>query len=165
MFSVLGSAAIGSLLAAVVVLAKGLEDALDSNVTRWTLHDNRFALAVLVVASIVAWFHVRVYLAERNDYEPAGEQHLPQPPKRVVLATPDIDLARELESTTGISAVVWHRNDQVHAPAIDLARLGAQITSQSGDELVVVIGADGPLVIPVDANSISCASGDLRPCR
>ena len=165
-FSVLGAAAAASLLAAVLVLAKGLEDLLDSNLSRWTVHDNRYAAAVLAAASGVAWFHGRIYRSERDDYEPGTASGEPEQQKRVILVTPDgVELARDLESTAGISAVVWHRNDDVHAPAIDLELLGRQIAAQPGADLVVLIGDDGPLIIPVDGEFVEQGFGDLRPCR
>jgi hypothetical protein len=80
--------------------------------------------------------------------------------------TPDgAALARDLESETGISTVVWHRTDDVHAPAIDFELLGQQIAAQSGDDLVVLIGDDGPVIIPVDGEFVEQGFGDLRPCR
>ncbi len=168
LFSIFGIGGLAVLIAVLAVLTSVFEDLLDGTVDRETLQDNRVGVAVVLAVTGVAWYHFRVYRAERPDYEPPPPPPPPPPTKRVVLVSPQPgDLARELAEATGASVVPWHRTDLAGPPSSALDELSQLIADRSEQDLLVVVGDDGPVVIPfVSALGVSGPPGPLdRPDR
>ncbi len=152
LFTLFGVGGLLVLVSAVAVLFTTIEDVLDGSLSRQTLHDDRVGLAILATVTAAAWYHYRVYRSERPG---AGRPAAPPEPiepdlpgRRVVLVAADHPgLARHLAETSGASVVHWHRTDHQEGP-IDIVDLDRQLTDRADDDVLVILGADGPIVIP-----------------
>ncbi len=159
LFTLFGVGGLLVLVSALAVLFTTIEDVLDASLSRQTLHDDRVGLAILLTVTGMAWYHYRIYRAERTearaDRRPA-ERHptgSTRPERRVVLvASNHSRLARHLAETSGASIVHWHRTDHEDGP-VDVPDLDRQLTERADEDLLVILGADGPIVIPFFDNS------------
>ncbi len=149
LFALFGSAAVAILVSFIATLGNSLEDLLNSNLSRSTLHDNRYSLAVIVAVTQVAWFHGRLYLAERLEGQP--EPPAPAPTvdieHHVVVVTGEALDARELSVMLGADVEVWQR-ESFSAP-IDIGALRLRIAQEPSPDLLVIAGPRGCDVIPV----------------
>ncbi|MDH3299430.1 MAG: DUF5671 domain-containing protein [Acidimicrobiia bacterium] len=151
LFTLFGVGGLLVLISALALLFTTIEDVLDGTLSRRTLHDDRIGLAILLTVTGVAWYHYRIYRADRK----TGERPPPTKPpekavhdRRVVLvASNHSRLARHLAETSGASVVHWHRTDHEEGP-VDVVDLDRQLIDRADEDLLVILGADGPIVIP-----------------
>lgn len=158
LFSLFGIGGVAVLIAVLAVLTSAFEDLLEGTIDRDTFHRNRVGLAVILAVTGVAWYHFRVFRAERADYVPSPPPpptvDAAQPPRRVVLVSPGTtDRAQELARSTGAQVVHWHRADQPLGLEPDLDELRALLAGHPGQDLLVLLGPGGPTVVPLVGTS------------
>lgn len=167
LFGLMGVAAVIALLTLVFLV---LEDALAGQVDAETLRQTRFAVGVLVTASLLSAYHWTVFRADRalapevaargpsahagapaeaDAQAPQATQTDAAPTPRWVLlvGVQDPEVARALEERTGARAQLLTRTDGAAPWSVD-ALVDAVEAAPTGD-LVVVAGPDGLQVLPV----------------
>ncbi len=151
LFTLFGVGGLMVLISSLAVLFTTIEDALDGSLSRQTIHDDRVGLAVLLTVTGVAWYHFQVYRAERPDVERAIRDRSGEPTfrRRVFLVSAgDADLACHLTDVSGMPVVHWQRTDHVATGPVDIDDLDRRLADQSSDDVLVLLGPDGPTVIP-----------------
>ena len=164
LFTLFGVGGFLVLVGTLAVLFTTIEDVLDGSLSRQTLHDNRVGLAILLTVTGMAWYHYRVYRAERPTVEQraAGrvtpEPAEPQPVDRrvVLVAANHSRLARHLATTSGASVVHWHRTDHEEGP-VNIDDLDRQLAGQADNDVLVILGSEGPMVIPFVSDEAGAA--------
>ncbi|WP_131104313.1 DUF5671 domain-containing protein [Ornithinimicrobium sufpigmenti] len=154
LFGLMGLAAVIALLTLVYLV---LEDALAGQLDAETLRRIRFAVGVLVTASLLSAYHWTVFRADRAlapeettaSATAGGRQDRESLDRRVLLVGADApDVVAELARRTGAQARLVVRADDGAAPWSLDDLVGALDAAPAGD-LVVVAGADGLQVLPV----------------
>lgn len=139
------------LVSLISVLVVGLEDLLDGTFGGETIRSFRVGLSLVATVTGVAWYHLGVYRSDRDALIALGPAPPPPPTRHVVLIVPrDTTLAEELTIATGADLESWYRTDQTTMPDIDLEQLAAQIEASDARDILVVIGSDGPTVVPFE---------------
>lgn len=150
-YGAIGSSAIAAIIAGLVFLQFAVEDVLDGATSWDTLQDHRYAIATLITVAAVSWYHVSVFRAERHEYEvqpppPTGLHH----PRHIIVLGGDVSDLASIGSKLGAQIEYWHRTDRADQHVPDTAALLDQITVADGDEMLVLIGDDGPILIPFE---------------
>ena len=144
LFGVIGVVAVIALLTGVYL---ALEDVLADGVSAETLRSVRFALAILVAASVVSGYHWSVFRDDRRHAQTRADPV--RPPGHVLLVGPaDAAVARAVAERTASTVELRRRLDD-SAPwsvdavvaAIESARAGA--ASEEGTDLIVLSAPDG----------------------
>ncbi|MCP3934764.1 MAG: hypothetical protein GY708_05255 [Actinomycetia bacterium] len=166
-----GASVAAAIIAFIGLLTTSLEDVLDGNLSRTTLHDARVPIAVLMSVSGVAWYHLRLYArehrsaasAEGGDLSPAILETdadlarlttTPEPtPVRVAVAAPaGVDLGPAYRLVPGAVWHVWTRTDTLPGAQLDTEEFASEVADLPGSDLVVIVDSDGGVdVIPVEA--------------
>ncbi|QFG68310.1 DUF5671 domain-containing protein [Ornithinimicrobium pratense] len=153
LFGLMGLAAVIALLTLVYFL---LEDGLAGQLDAETLRRTRFAIGVLVTASLLSAYHWTVFRSDRGlvpevrtGSSAAEGQASDRGDRRVLLVGAEgPDIVAELARRTGSRAQLVVRADDGAAPWSVDALVQAVDAAPAGD-LVVVAGTDGLQVLPV----------------
>lgn len=149
-------AALGALVTAVYLL---FEDLFAGSLGLATLRGMRFALGVLVPATLVAGYHAVLLRAERGAVQGGQHRH----PRSVVLVGPrDAHLASQVSRVIGASVDSWPRTD-VEEPAWSVADVAALVGAYPGQDVLVVSGPDGLRALPVQRRGPHAAPVEDRP--
>ena len=147
LFGVVGIVAVVALLVGVYLL---LEDVLGDGFDGETARRTRFALGILVSATLVSAYHWNVFRSDR--------EHAPAPVAAPAAAVPrghvllvgaaDATVADELARRTGATVQLVRRTDEGALPwSVD--DLVAAVDGDARGDLVVISEAEGLRVIPV----------------
>ncbi len=142
LFGVGGAIAMAGL---IITLTQSLTNLLDGTFGEQTVRDVRVPLGMLVAVSGLAWYHLRVYRAERGEHASAPRR------REVVLVSSDVEgLAEQLAAASGARVVQWYRSDAIGATPIDVEQLVHTIADSPADHLLVIQGSDELEVVPFD---------------
>lgn len=156
LFGAIGVVAVIALLTGVYLL---LEDVLAKGFSAETLRSTRFALGILISASVVSVYHWTVFRADRAHGQPDTPA---QVPGHVLLVGPaDPTIAREVAERTASTVELRQRlGDEVPPWSVDAvvaavaaARADVDLRAETGPgsaaDLIVIAAPAGPQVIPV----------------
>ena len=153
LLGIVGAAVLVALVNLTILLFRLLEATLDGDLSRQTVQDSRWPIALLLAAVAAGVYH---WLVFREDQRFAREAELPPAPAGpgeivLLVAGASEPLARALEQQLGARVRVWQRLDQ-QAPATLLSdeqieRLLAQIRAISGERVAVICDANGEIAI------------------
>ncbi|MCB0991581.1 MAG: hypothetical protein KDB16_11415 [Acidimicrobiales bacterium] len=152
-FALFAASLVTCVVSFIVLLAIGLTDLFEGRFSMDTLHQARGAIAVVASVAMVAWYHVRLWLAEHDRWTVAdevaavslaGRRHL----MLVAPAGTDVELLAGY-----VPGATWHvlvRTDVAAARPPDVSAFCSQVGHVAGDAVVVVEGDGGVDVIAVD---------------
>lgn len=159
LFGAIGVVAVIALLAGVYLL---LEDVLANGFSAETLRSTRFALGILVSASVVSGYHWTVFRADRahgQDLETAvGSQPATPAPARgqvLLIGHADPTIVRDIAKRTGSTVELRQRlGDEVPPWSVDavvaaVVAARAEVDPGGAADLIVIAAPAGPQVIPV----------------
>lgn len=157
LFGIGGVVAVAALLTG---LTGSLEDLIEGTLGRRTLENNRFALALVLTVSGVAWYHLLIFRRDRHELQP------PPPPavvpqrltgRRLVVVAPEQSALPGHLAAAGATLTHWVRTDTsagsgadaVTGEAVyDPAEMVARIESMASIDLLIVSGPGGVDVVP-----------------
>lgn len=146
-----GVGGVVALVSLISVLFIGLEDLLDGSLGGGTLRSCRVGLSLLATVTGVAWYHLGVFRGDRDALAAVAPTPSPPPARHVVLVAPrGTALAEAIATATHAELDTWYRTDDTVAVDIDPDRLVEQIEASDAGDLLVVVGADGATVVPVE---------------
>ncbi len=151
LFSLFGVGGVTVLISGLIALMTTIEDALDGNLSRRTLHDARVALALLITVTGVAWYHFMVYRRERTESAEVlpPPSDMPHHPRRIVLVSADGDeLATGLSTLSGAPVIHWHRTDGVPSDLVRADDLEPLVVDHADEDVLIVLEGGTPTVIP-----------------
>ena len=145
LFGVSGIASVVSVLTGVFLF---MDDLLNSQLSRTTLHDARFAISILITNAAISWYHWSLYRTERHHYP-----HQVRSEKHVVLVGPsDGHIASDIKARIGGSVELWISPDSQAEPNLsdkwDIDALVDLIEESSAEELMILNEKRKPRVIP-----------------
>lgn len=145
LFVLLGVGGVAAVIALLVAVYLLFQDFVAGTVDEETLRSMRFPTGVLITTAAVAAYHWTVY---RTDREHAPEPPRTRGPRYVLLVGPsDERVAREVARHTQGRVQSWTRTDD--APGWSVDEVMAALDGTAADEVVVLAGAEGLLVVPV----------------
>lgn len=141
-----GLAAVAAVIALISVAMSFFGDLVDGVLGAATLRAMRYGLGTIVAAGAVAVYHWAVFRHDRSVAEAAPGR---TGPRSVLLVAPDdADGRRLVAEATGADVRLLPRVDL--APSgWDVDALVAALEGHDGEDLVVLVGPDGPRVVPV----------------
>lgn len=146
LFVLLGVGGVAAVIALIVAVYMLFQDFVAGTLDGETLRRMRFPTGVLITTAAVAAYHWTVYRADRAQApEPLGSHG----PRYVLLVGPaDERIAQAVARRTHGRVQSWTRTDDAPAGwAVD--EVMAALEGTAADEVVVLAGSMGPLVIPV----------------
>lgn len=142
LFGVGGAVAMAGL---IMTLTQSMKDLFEGTFGEQTVRQVRVPLGMLLAVSGLAWYHLRVYRAERAEHAATPRR------QEVVLVSSDGEgLAEQLAAASGARVVQWYRRDAISATPIDVDELARTIAESPADHLLVVQGPDELEVVPFD---------------
>ncbi|CAN5750221.1 DUF5671 domain-containing protein [soil metagenome] len=144
LFGVVGLAAIIALLVAVFMVFEAIFEA---SLGAETVRSMRAALGILVTGGAMAAYHWAVYRSDRA----IVPSQVRRGPSNVVLVGPaDEGVVEAVAAATGARVQLWRRADET-SERWPVASVIEAVTTTDWNDVVVMLSADGPLVIiPVD---------------
>lgn len=134
------------LVSGIIALQGILEALLDGQLDLDSIRDQRYSLATLAMTALGAVPTVRAIRGQRTTQQPPPpDVHWPQ--RLIIVGDGDPSEVAELQHA-GTELEYWHRTDQCKLPMSDIKSLTDQLEHQVGDEVLVVLDDDGPMVIP-----------------
>lgn len=133
-----------AMIGVITTVTQSLRDLLDGTFGEQTIRDVRVPVGMLVAVSGLAWYHLRVYRAERAEHVAVQVRH------DVIVVSSDEGIAERLAAASGAHVVQWYRADEVLVAPIDVDELARAIADNPARHLLVVQGPDEVEVVPFD---------------
>lgn len=148
LMSLFGVAGIASVISVLTGVFLFMDDLLNSQLSRSTLHNARFAIAILLANAAISWYHWSLYRTERIHYPQQARSQ-----KHIVLVGPmDGHIAEDIKARIGGSVELWISPDSQREPTLsdkwDIDTLIDIIEESPSDELMILNEKKRPRVIP-----------------
>jgi hypothetical protein len=158
LFLAVGITLLSALGATSFVLFQLLDALFDRDLSGGTIDGAKWAIGVAVTAGLLGAYHWQVLKEDRaagEEIEPEAAPLVPAagPPKQVTAAAPSSasTLIDAIASRLGTRVTVWERLDRSSAPDLtgrELDLIVARIQAAPGEQVLLVIDAEGVQVIP-----------------